>query len=620
MKSVRGACIGAALGIGALTWGCGKTVSYGDPAAVEGPADPAPMGSRAPEPVESDLEEWDLLEDETVVHRRLPRERVSPRSRSRAVVRRPRTKPEHPSPRKGDYVAEAETGLAADPVEERAEQIRLHRAERGFFAEEAPHRTPVLDPRPVPDMFFRYYGANPTVDTAVEPRSTFAADVDTASYTLARSYLERSALPPEEAIRVEEFVNSFDYAYEEPREETFAVHAEAFPSETRPGYHVLHLGVVGQTVDRLDRAPANLVFVIDTSGSMDRGNRLGLVKRSLRMLVDHLVAGDTVGIVAFGDRGREILESTGVENRRMILQAIDALGAGGSTNAQEGLALGYRMAARHRIEDGINRVVLCSDGVANTGRTTTPEGILETVADEVASGIDVATIGVGMGNYHDELLERIADRGNGSYHYVDRDAEAYRVFVQEMTGTLQVIARDVKIQLELDPAVVSQYRLLGYENRGLRAEDFRDDRVDAGEVGSGHAVTALYEIKLTGRRDPLGTLRVRWQEPGGWFARETTKELPRTIVRLSPGEASSPARLSAVVAGFAEKLRGSYWSRTISYDDLIRRLRGLRSDPEQVRELGRLIDVARRLDRRGDRFAERVPLASMSFDHVPVLR
>ncbi len=495
----------------------------------------------------------------------------------------------------------------------------------------------VVNDQPFPDMYFQHYGVNPTIDTAEEPTSTFSVDVDTASYNVARAYLERQALPPEEAIRVEEFISSFDYHYSPPgEEEVFRLQAEAFPSPNRLGYHVLHLGLKGFEVDARERLPAHLVFVIDVSGSMDQENRLGLVKESLRLLVDQLGEGDTIGIVVYGSHGREVLEPTGLSERRRILEAIGSLRPEGSTNAQEGLFLGYRMAARHFDPAHVHRIVLCSDGVANNGISTSAEGIFDTVRDEAARGITISTVGFGMGNYNDVLMERLAQAGDGNYHYVDHLGAARKIFVEDLTATLQVIARDVKIQVEFDPAAVSRYRLLGYENRRLEREDFADDRKDAGEIGAGHAVTALYEIKLTSRGADLGTVRVRYKAassrrgadgtPGGTPGGASTlieKTLPRAVVGRSLASASTPARLSLVAASFAEKLRGSYWARNLSYGEVLALHDGLdRRLGEQaaVRELRSLIVQAERLDQRGDRYADAGPVSEMDFDHVPILR
>ncbi len=485
---------------------------------------------------------------------------------------------------------------------------------------------PVND-QPFADTFFEHYGVGPTLDTEEEPTSTFSVDTDTASYNVARAYLEQRAQPPAAAIRVEEFVNAFDYGYPPPEDEVFGLQAEAFPSPNRRGYHVLHLGLKGFEVEPEERAPAHLVFVIDVSGSMDMDNRLGLVKASLRLLVDQLGERDTIGLVVYGNRGRVVLDPTGLKDRRRILAAIDSLRPDGSTNAQEGILLGYRMAARYtgagdaRSGD-IHRIVLCSDGVANNGVSTSADGIFDTVRAQAARGITISTVGFGMDNYNDVLMERLAQVGDGNYHYVDHLGAARKIFVEDLTATLQVIARDVKIQLEFDPAAVSRYRLLGYENRRLEREDFADDLKDAGEVGAGHAVTALYEVKLTPGEADLGTLRVRYKGAGGGASTLIEKALPRAVVRPSLAQASPPARLSLIAAAFAEKLRGSYWVRNLGYDEILALHDDL--DPrigkrEEVRELRSLIVQAAVLDPRDDTYASIAGTGEMDFDRVPSL-
>ncbi|MCA9618570.1 MAG: von Willebrand factor type A domain-containing protein, partial [Myxococcales bacterium] len=473
-------------------------------------------------------------------------------------------------------------------------------------------------------MYFEHYGTNPTIDTEEERRSTFAVDVDTASYTMARSFLERGVLPAEASVRVEEIVNAFDYGYEPPEDAAFNVHAEAAPSPNRQGYHLLHVGVKGKEVQKEARKDANLVFVIDVSGSMDADNRLGLVKRSLKLLVSELREGDEVGIVTYGSEAREVLQPTSAYDKTRILRAIDALATEGATNAEAGLRVGYAMAARHMREGGINRVILCSDGVANVG-ITGPGGILDVVDREVKRGITMTSVGFGMGNYNDVLMEQIADKGNGNYFYVDRLAEAKRVFVDELTGTLQVIAKDVKIQVDFDPQVVERYRLIGYENRALTARQFDDDRVDAGEIGAGHSVTALYEVRLAkDASGALGTVRVRYKEPNGAESKLVETSLRRSILRDETGEMSSPSQLSLVAAQFAEKLRGSYWARNVSYEDILTRLDRIAPKlgrKDEVQALRTLVAKARDVDHRSDKFvAAHGPVARMDFDRVPVLR
>ncbi|HEX8703709.1 MAG TPA: von Willebrand factor type A domain-containing protein [Myxococcaceae bacterium] len=488
----------------------------------------------------------------------------------------------------------------------------------------------VVNGKPFADMYFKHYGVNPTIDTEEESVSTFSVDVDTASYTLARSYLSRGHLPEEEAVRVEEFINAFKYDYTDPGNAPFGVQVEAFPSPNRKGYHVLHVGLKGREVSRAERLPAHLVFTIDISGSMAMENRLGMVKRALALLVDQLDARDTIAIVVYGDGARTVLEPTRATDRGRILEAIDGLRPEGATNVQAGLNMAYAIAARQAREGAVSRVILCSDGVANNG-ITSGDAIFASVKDYAQRGVRLTTVGFGMGNYNDVLMERLAHQGDGQYAYVDQLAEAKRLFSEQLTGTLQLIARDVKVQLEFDKAVVSRYRLIGFENRVLAKEDFANDKVDAGDIGAGHTVTALYEVKF--REAParsassFATLRIRYKEPSTTLEAGSSglveKTLPTAIVRQSLEAASGPSQLSVVVALFAEKLRGSYWARTVTYEQLLRLWSEL-PEPIRVRpevgELRELIKVAKVFDSRGDKFEKTVPVAKMDFDHVPVVR
>ncbi len=482
----------------------------------------------------------------------------------------------------------------------------------------------VLDQSGVRDMVFYDYGVNPTIATAEEPVSTFAVDVDSASYNLARSYLNRGSLPDERAIRVEEMINAFDYAYAAPKTEAFVVQAEAFPSPNRKGYHVLHIGLKGRELGMDERQPAALTFVVDVSGSMEGEERLGLVKRSLAMLTRQLDGRDLVGLVVYGSDARVVLDPTRAtqEGKRRIIDAISGLQVEGSTNVEAGLDLGYRLAARHAAPGTTSRVVLCSDGVANVGATAA-ESILGRVKAHADRGVTISTVGFGMGNYNDVLMEQLADKGNGNYAYVDDLDAAQRVFVEQLGATLEVIAKDVKIQVAFDKNRVSRYRLLGFENRLLDKRDFSNDRVDAGEIGAGHTVTAIYELKLNpDGAGELGTLRVRYKAPGADRSELVERAMPVSIVRQAYGDASAPTRLSMVVAAFAEKLRGSYWARNVSYQDILALWQDLPASlrlRQDVAELERLITTASRLDHRGDRFERLLPLAKMDFDRVPVL-
>ena len=451
--------------------------------------------------------------------------------------------------------------------------------------------------QPWGDMFFRPYGTNPFVDTEDDPLSTFALDVDTGSYTVARSYLDRWHLPPPAAIRVEEFVNYFDYDDPAPRRGEFTVTAEGAPSPWRrgPRYQLLRVGLHAREISAVQRQQATLVFVVDVSGSMGRENRLGLVKRALYLLLDQLGPGDRVGLVVYGSRGRVLLEPSGDlgEARR----AIERLTTGGSTNAEEGLLLGYDLARRHYRPGAINRLVLCSDGVANVGRTG-PESILERIGREADEGIELTTVGFGMGNYNDVLMEQLADRGDGNYAYVDTLDEARRVFVENLTGTLQTVASDAKIQVEFDPRAVTRYRLLGYENRDVADHRFRDDTVDAGEIGAGHRVTALYEIKLAedaSRRRPLAEVRLRYRSKQSGRVVEDSLEVRPGQLERDWRSASPSLKLAALAAELAEVLKRSYWARETRPEELVARARAVERENRGDRDVAELVRLAIRV-------------------------
>jgi len=432
-------------------------------------------------------------------------------------------------------------------------------------------------------MFFENYGVNPFIDTEDDALSTFAVDVDTASYALCRSYIRDGHLPPKDAVRVEEFVNYMPYQVAGPEGEDFSVELEGSPSWFGgPKYRLLRVAIKGREVELEDRKPAVLTFVIDVSGSMARGDRLGLVKRSLKMLLDQLTEEDQVGIVVYGCRAREVLPHCGLEERARIFRAIEALSPSGSTYAQEGLEVGYR-AARDAFRPGaVNRVILCSDGVANVGATGAEE-ILQRIEEYAEDGIQLTALGFGMGNYNDVLMEKLADKGDGHYAYVDTLTEARRILVEDITGTLQVIARDMKVQVAFNPDVVARYRLLGYENRAVADEDFRDDQVDGGEVGAGHQVTALYEIKLQKgvTEGEVAAVHLRYLSCDD-EARivERSEGIRRSEFWNSPEDTSPEQRLAASVAEFSEVLRSSYWAQEGDLGEVMVLLQGL---PESYR-------------------------------------
>ncbi len=435
-----------------------------------------------------------------------------------------------------------------------------------------PTREAALEPTAIlpRDMFFQNYGVNPFEDTYEDHLSTFALDVDTASYSIARRYLADGILPPAEAIRVEEFVNYFKQDYPIPPDIAFGIYADGAASPFHyDGTHILRFGIQGYSVSEAERQPASLTFVIDVSGSMAQENRLELVKRSLQLLVDRLRPDDTVAIVVYGSEARVVLHPTSGEDRATILSAIYSLSPEGATNAEAGLRLGYQVATRAFRFDGINRVILCSDGVANVGATG-PQAILESARGYAAQGITLTTVGFGMGNFNDVLMEQLADDGDGHYAYVDTLDEAEKLFVEDLTSTLQVIALDAKVQVDFNPDVVARYRLIGYENRAVADENFRNDAVDAGELGAGHTATALYAVQLIpGAQGRIATVQLRWEDPQTHQVAEINGNF--NTFDLVPAFEGTSARyqLAVVVAQYAELLRRSPWAAQTSFDQLL---------------------------------------------------
>ncbi len=460
--------------------------------------------------------------------------------------------------------------------------------------------TDVPNDQPYDLTYFDNYGVNPRIDTRDDRLSTFAVDVDTGSYTVGRRWLRDGNLPDKDSVRVEEYVNFFDHRYGAPVDGPFAVHVAGGPTPfvENDRYQLLRIGLQAYDVPDTERKPANLTFVIDVSGSMDREDRLEAVKDSLELLVNELRPSDQVGIVVYGSRGQVILEPTAVEHRDEVLAAIRSLHPDGSTNAEEGLVLGYRLAREAYTPGAINRVILASDGVANVGNTGA-DSILERIREEAGDGIQLVTVGFGMGNYNDVLMERLADDGDGFYAYVDTRREAERLFVHDLTGTLQTVAKDAKVQVEFHPGAVEVYRLVGFENRAVADDDFRDDTVDAGEIGAGHSVTALYEVRLAEQpAGPLATVRLRWLDPDTGEPSELAREVyPEDLER---DFTATPAtfQLAATVAAYGEVLRQSIWAEHLSLEAVAAeasRVAALLPGDVDVQEFAQLAERAARL-------------------------
>ena len=438
-------------------------------------------------------------------------------------------------------------------------------------------REPEIDRRPA-DFHTEAYDRirdNPFLAVANNPLSTFSIDVDTASYANVRRFLAQGQLPPKDAVRIEELLNYFRYDYPEPRGETpFSVTTEVAACPWKPEHRLVRVGLRGRSLDEAGVPPQRLTFLLDVSGSMDAPNKLPLLKEAMGLLVESLREQDRVAIVVYAGRSGLVLSPTSGDRKAEIRDALASLQAGGSTAGGEGIELAYEVAAQMFLPGGVNRVVLATDGDFNVGTTSLGE-LSRLIEAKRRCGVFLSVLGFGEGNLKDSTMEMLADRGNGNYSYIDGLAEARKVLVSEAGGTLVTIAKDVKIQVELNPGRVAAYRLVGYENRLLRAEDFADDRKDAGEIGAGHTVTALYEIVPRGvgtslpgveplrYRQPaslsgaaateeLMTVKLRYKEPDG-----ETSRLLSVAVRDGGARASEDLRFAAAVAEFGLLLRES---------------------------------------------------------------
>jgi Ca-activated chloride channel family protein len=448
---------------------------------------------------------------------------------------------------------------------------------------------------PPQDMFFRDYGTNGFVETRRDRFSTFAVDVDDASYTLVRRYLREGNVPPQDAVRVEEFINHFDYGYKSPTDSKFQVFSELTDSPFDNNVSILKIGVKGREAAPDRRKPINLTLVVDVSGSMGYDNRMELVKQSLGLLVDKLDHNDMVGIVSYNTSARVLLNPVAGNDRTDIAGAIEHLYPGGSTNAEAGLTMGYQIADRQFVYGHNNVVILCSDGVANVGETGS-DGIMSRIRRLVDQGITLSTFGFGMGNYNDVLLEQLAQSGNGRYAYVNDLDEARRVFVDNFIANTQVLARDVKVQVEFDPRSVSSYRLVGYENRAVADHRFRDDNQDGGEVGAGHEVTAIYELVLTGQHqcDKLATIFVRSKDADQIDVVEHSYDVLKGSDYQAFDRSRPELRLAIAATRFAELLKGTVNGDPGHYDDLYRIAERVSRElpSEQTLELTELIRTA----------------------------
>jgi len=445
---------------------------------------------------------------------------------------------------------------------------------------------------PIPHNTEEYSKINDNMflSPGTNPLSTFSIDVDAASYANVRRFLNSGQLPYKDAVRIEELVNYFNYDYEDPKgEHPFSVTTEVSQAPWNPDHKLVHIGLQGKKLDYEDMKPCNLVFLVDVSGSMKSPNKLSLLKSAFKLLVKNLDDRDRIAIVAYAGAAGLVLPSTPATERSAILSALDKLEAGGSTAGGAGIKLAYKVAKENLIEDGNNRVILATDGDFNVGVSSTSE-LVRTIEEKRNDGIFLTICGFGMGNYKDGRMESISNAGNGNYFYIDNIMEANKVFVKEMRATLFTIAKDVKIQIEFNPAKVQAYRLIGYENRMLKSEDFNDDKKDAGELGAGHTVTALYEIIPVGVKsdfiksvdelkyqkgqitnhassDELMTVKLRYKKP-----KEDTSLLLSTVIKdqsTKLTKSSDNFKFSAAAAEFGMLLRDSEFKSKASYENVI---------------------------------------------------
>ena len=509
--------------------------------------------------------------------------------------------------------------VAAESIQRSAATMRKHEPLMAYMP-----TAPYL-PQPQDRENYAKIEANAIQRVAESPVSTFSIDVDTGSYSNVRRFLRQGRLPPQDAVRVEEMINYFDYAYAPPRDTAtpFSVLTELAPAPWNAKAQLLRIGIQGwkPAVGKGARQPSNLVFLVDVSGSMQDPAKLPLVKSSLKLLAQQLDARDRISLVVYAGSTGVVLEPTPGNETAKIVAALDRLEAGGSTNGGAGIDLAYAMAQQAYLKEGNNRVLLATDGDFNVG-TTSFERLVDKVEEKRKSGIALTTLGFGEGNYNDHLMEQLADAGNGNHAYIDTLAEAQKVLVDQRDATLRTIAADVKIQVEFNPAAVSEYRLIGYENRLLKREDFNNDKVDAGEIGAGHRVTALYEVVLagsggdsvdplryqagataravSGKAQELAFVRLRYKDPNqGMDAASRLIEQPVHLetARKSLADASASFRLAVGVAGFGQLLRGGTHTGTFQYTDVERLVRAARDEDAHgyAGELLQLVKLAQGL-------------------------
>ena len=418
-----------------------------------------------------------------------------------------------------------------------------------------------------------------------EPISTFSIDVDTGSYTNVRRFLNEGSLPPKDAVRVEEMLNYFDYEYPNPTGvHPFLVNTETVNSPWQANAKVIRIGIKAKDIDSKQLPAANLVFLVDISGSMSDKNKLPLVKKTLRLLTEQLRAQDQVTLITYADGEKMVLQPTLGSNKSKILAAIDTLQAGGATAGEQAIQMAYKSAQKSFVKNGINRILLATDGDFNVGITDF-DTLKNMVAEKRKSGISLSTFGYGSGNYDEQLMEQLVDAGDGNYSYIDNEKEAKKVLQRQLSSTLATVAQDVKIQVEFNPATVKEYRLVGYENRLLKNEDFNNDKVDAGDIGAGHTVTALYEIIPVGQKGWLSDSRytnqtastkntseyafvnLRYKQPGQ--SKSILLNQPVKVGSKALNEASADTRFALAVAAYGQQLRSPEYNATMQWNDIL---------------------------------------------------
>lgn len=442
---------------------------------------------------------------------------------------------------------------------------------------------------------------NPVKIARDEPVSTFSIDVDTSSYSFVRAELNQNVLPQKDAVRVEEMINYFPYDYAGPADRTvpFKTNVSVFPSPWNPDTRLMHIGIKGFSLNGQEKPKANLVFLVDTSGSMDAPDKLPLLQNSLKLLVDTMGPEDTVSIVTYAGSAGTVLEPTKARDKAKIIAALDRLMAGGSTAGAEGIRQAYQLAEQSFDKTGINRVILATDGDFNVG-ITDPQELKSFVERKRESGVTLSVLGFGRGNYNDEMMQTLAQNGNGNAAYIDTLNEARKVLVDEVSSTLFTIAQDVKIQVEFNPDTVSEYRLIGYETRMLQREDFNNDKVDAGDIGSGHTVTAIYEITPKDSKaklnddlrygasetpakagaDEYGFVKIRYKLPGEEDSKLLSEPVKIDAAAASIDAAPQESRFATAVAAFGQLLRGGQYTKSYSYDDVIALAQGAKGKDE----------------------------------------